>query len=124
MNLSTVVEISEIDKFRDGQNIEFFIKKKKLQVKRKYDDFFGYDVETIKQLTWAQFETFMRHKKSFEEQILSNKPIIVTTVGKATTKMMADCKFTRVVMDEATMVKENEAFLATVNAKQIVMVGD
>lgn len=45
-------------------------------------------------------------------------------MGKATTKVMADRKFKRVVMDEATMVKENEAFLASINAEQIVLVGD
>ena len=75
-------------------------------------------------LSRAQFETFMSHKKTFETQILENKPIVVTTVGKSATKSMADRKFKRVIMDEATMIKENEAFLASINAEQIVMVGD
>ena len=48
----------------------------------------------------------------------------MTTVGKATTKMMAERQFKRVIMDEATMVKENEAFLASIHAEQIVLVGD
>ena len=38
--------------------------------------------------------------------------------------MMRDQKFKHVIMDEATMVKEHEAFLATKSAKQIVMIGD
>ena len=33
-------------------------------------------------------------------------------------------KFKRVVIDEATMVKEHEAFLTTLHAEQIVLVGD
>ena len=55
---------------------------------------------------------------------MENKPIIVTTVGKATTKMMTDREFKHVVMDEATMVKENESFIASLHANQIVLVGD
>ena len=48
----------------------------------------------------------------------------MTTVGKASTKAMAERKFKRVIMDEATMIKENEAYLASINAEQIVLVGD
>ena len=33
-------------------------------------------------------------------------------------------RFKRVVMDEATMIKEHEAFLATQYAEQIVLIGD
>lgn len=91
---------------------------------QKYKDFFGYNVETIKKLNRRQFENFLQHKKTFEDQIIQSKPIIVTTVGKATTKVMQDRKFVRVIMDEATMVKENEAFLASVHASQVVLVGD
>ena len=38
--------------------------------------------------------------------------------------MMTDREFKHVVMDEATMVKENESFLASLHANQIVLVGD
>ena len=48
----------------------------------------------------------------------------MTTVGKAVTKELAERRFKRVIMDEATMIKENEAFLATIDAQQIVLVGD
>ena len=41
-------------------------------------------------LNKAQFETFIDHKRKFEAKILEQQPIIVTTVGKATTKMMAE----------------------------------
>ena len=67
MRLSTVVEIGHIDRFRDGNNLEYFIKKKQLKLKSEYRDFFGYDVETIKQLTLEQFEIFLQHKKTFED---------------------------------------------------------
>ena len=67
MRLSTVVSIGLIDKFGDGENIEYFIKKTQLQLKGDYKDFFGYDVETIKQLTLKQFEIFLQHKKTFED---------------------------------------------------------
>ena len=33
-------------------------------------------------------------------------------------------KFKKVVIDEATQVKEQEAFLATLDAEQIILVGD
>ena len=100
------------------------IRKKKLQLKQEYVEFFGFRIESIKMLNKAQFETFIDHKRKFEAKILEQQPIIVTTVGKATTKMMAERKFKRVIMDEATMVKENEAFLASIHAEQIVLVGD
>lgn len=50
--------------------------------------------------------------------------IIVTTVGKGCTRAFRDRKFKRVIMDEATMVRENEAFLSMIDAEQIVLVGD
>ena len=59
----------------------------------------------------------MTHKKVFEAQILQKRPIIVTTIGKSGTKSMAERKFKRVIMDEATMIKENEAYLASLNAE-------
>ena len=122
MRLSTVVDITlVINKFGDEQ---YMIRKKNLQLNGKYVDFFGYNVETIKKLTKQQFEMFLGHKDKFEQQILERKPIIVTTVGKATTKAMAERKFKRVIMDEATMVKDYEAFLTALNAEQIVLIGD
>ena len=48
----------------------------------------------------------------------------MTTIGKACTKQLRNRKFKRVIMDEATMVKENEAFLGALDAEQIVLVGD
>ena len=48
MQYSTVVEIGWLDTFGDGQNIDYYIKKRKKELKSKYSDFFGYDVETIK----------------------------------------------------------------------------
>ena len=44
-------------------------------------------------------------------------PIIVTTIGKAGTFALQERKFKRVIMDEATMVKETEAFLGSINAE-------
>lgn len=95
-----------------------------MRFNERYVDFFGYNIETIKMLSRAQFETFMKHKREFENQILSNRPIIVTTMGKASTKALRNKQFTRVIIDEATMVKENEAFLGAIHAEQIVLVGD
>ena len=77
-----------VDKFCDGTDIGYDIRKKELVVNSEYKDFFGYDIETIKMLSPHQFETFMRHKKTFEDQILDSKPIIITTVGKATTRAL------------------------------------
>ena len=67
---------------------------------------------------------FIKHKNDFETQILSSRPIIVTTIGKASTKALRERKFKRVIMDEATMIKEHEAFLGAIHAEQIVLVGD
>jgi len=66
----------------------------------------------------------MKHKKEFESKIFKSKPIIVTTVGKACTFMLREREFKRIVMDEATMIKENEAFLSATSAEQLVLVGD
>ena len=48
----------------------------------------------------------------------------MTTVGNAATKAIRDLNITRVVIDEATQVKEQESFFATLNAEQIILVGD
>lgn len=55
---------------------------------------------------------------------MESKPVIVTTIGKATSKALQDRKFKRVIMDEATMIKEYEVFLGASHAQQIVLVGD
>ena len=41
----------------------------------------------------------------------------MTTVGTAASKAIIERRFKRVVMDEATMIKEHEAFLATLHAE-------
>ena len=66
----------------------------------------------------------MKHRDKFEAQILESMPVIVTTIGKATSKALQDRKFKRVIMDEATMIKEYEVFLGASHAQQIVLVGD
>ena len=125
MKLSSIVDVKE-NAVNSGerQMTIYSIRKKELQLNGRYVDFFGYNIETIKMLTRTQFEIFMKHKKEFENQILSNQPIIVTTMGKASTKALRNKRFTRVIIDEATMVKENEAFLGAIHAEQIVLVGD
>ena len=59
----------------------------------------------------------MEHKNELETEIIRAKPIIVTTVGKACTRLLVEREFVRIVMDEATMIKENEAFLSAINAE-------
>ena len=66
----------------------------------------------------------MGHKDAFEKSILKSFPCIVTTIGAEATKFMNSLNFKRVIIDEATMIKEHEAFLATLKADQIVLVGD
>ena len=43
--------------------------------------------------------------------------IVVTTVEKASTKTMRDNIFKRVIIDDASMIKETESFLATVHTE-------
>lgn len=105
-------------------NLVFQIRKKAVKIKDTFVNFFGYNIEKIKQLSRESFEVFIKHRNQFEEQILNTIPIIVTTIGKASTKALRERNFKRVIMDEATMIKENEAFLGAINAHQIVLVGD
>ena len=51
-------------------------------------------------------------------------PIVITTIGKASTLTLRERKFKTVIVDEATMVRETEGFLATMTAEQIILVGD
>ena len=104
--------------------MNLYIRKKRQKIKREYTDFFGYDVESLKMISALQFETFMEHKRQFEKQILDNKKIIISTVAKATAISFQKRKFRKIVMDEATMVKENLMFLAAFNAEQIILIGD
>ena len=48
----------------------------------------------------------------------------MTTCGCAATRLIRDLDIKTVVIDEATQVKEQESFLATINAEQIILVGD
>ena len=59
----------------------------------------------------------MEHKDEFEKRVIQKFPCIVTTVGTAGSRAMAERRFKRVIMDEATMIKEHEAFLATQHAE-------
>ena len=126
LKLSSIVEVKEdIRDFGDGDpEVVYYIRKKEKKLQNKYVNFFGYNIETIKQLSIKQFETFMKHKRDFEKKIFESMPVIVTTIGKACTQQLRQREFKRIVMDEATMIKENEAFLSSTNAQQIVLVGD
>jgi len=55
----------------------------------------------------------MESKDEFEKKVIKRFPCIVTTVGVACSRQMVERRFKRVIMDEATMIKEHEAFLAT-----------
>ena len=84
----------------------------------------GFDVESIKDLSKKQFQEFLKYKSQCEREILSAYPIIVTTSGNAATKAIRDLNIKRVIIDEATQVKEQESFLATLHAEQVILVGD
>ena len=115
MKHSTVVEL------KDEGEWGFSIRPKQYQVKLQL---LGFQAKSIKQLTKQQFEEFLKHKAMFEQQILASYPIIITTSGNAATRAIRQLDIKRVVIDEATQVKEQESFLATLNAEQIVLVGD
>ena len=53
----------------DGEPI-YYIRKRDLKVKDEFSSFFGFNVETIKQLNKEQFEIFLGHKESFEKTVL------------------------------------------------------
>ena len=114
---STVVEVRINDSDAKGRAYPYDIRKKKLVVNMMYavyEEFFGYNIEGIKHLSKGRFEDFMKHKDQFEKMVISNYPCIVTTVGVAGSRsLVKGRKFKRIVMDEATMIKEHEAFLAT-----------
>ena len=66
----------------------------------------------------------MKYKNQFEQIVLESFPCIVTTIASAFTQQVTRRRFKRIVIDEATMVKEHEAFLSTLHAEQIVLIGD
>ena len=115
MKKSIVVDVDERKPF--GDESVFYIRKRDVELNPEYGQIFGFDMETIKMLTKEQFEIFLEHKSNFEKEVIKKFPCIVTTVGTASTKAMVERRFKRVVMDEATMVKEHEAFLATLYAE-------
>ena len=123
MKLSTVVEVDEKDPFKDGKKI-YYIRKRAQEMNEDVAEIFGFNIETVKKLSKEQFEIFIQKKDAFEKQVIQKFPCIVTTIGAAGTKAMTSQTFKRVVIDEATMIKEHEAFLSTLNAEQIVLVGD
>ena len=113
---STVVDISKT------------LNGKKMLVRQKVGEvklsFLGYDPKQINELSKDEFEEFLKHKEKFEEQAIQKFPIIVTTAGYAATRVIRDLKIKKVVVDEATQVKEQDMFLATLSAEQIILVGD
>ena len=122
LTASAKVEIKERDMGDDW--LIYYVRAKKLEIQDELDSLFGVNIETIKQLSKEQFEDFISHKENFEKKVLWKYKVIVTTVGTASSKVMIQRRFKRVVMDEATMIKEQEAFMATLFAEQIVLVGD
>ena len=60
----------ERDVWGDGQGWEYVIRKKQLQLKQEYVEFFGFRIDSIKMLNKEQFETFIDHKRKFEAKIL------------------------------------------------------
>ena len=122
--LKTSGKVETYERQIDRYDSFYFVRKKELEIQEVFDGLFGVNLETIKQLSKEQFENFFSHKENFEKEVLKNFRVIVTTVGTASSKAMIQRRFKRVVMDEATMIKEHEAFMATLYAEQIVLVGD
>ena len=93
------------------------VRKKKPVMRNEFKDLFGQGTQSIKNLNREDYFEFVRLKEEFEEDALRQYPCIVTTVGTAASKAIMSRHFKRVVMDEATMIKEHEAFLATLHAE-------
>ena len=75
-------------------------------------------------MTPEQFEVFYQQKRDFENSVVKDYSIIVTTCGCAAKALIRDLDIKTVIIDEATQVKEQDSFMATINAEQIILVGD
>ena len=119
LRLSTIVDVKQ-------EESKFFVRRRALETNpdSTLATFFGFDIEKIKELNKRQFEVFMQYKNKFEKIVLDSFPCIVTTIACAFTQQVVRRRFKRIVIDEATMVKEHEAFLSTLHAEQIVLIGD
>mmetsp|Transcript_25448 Transcript_25448/g.31818 ORF Transcript_25448/g.31818 Transcript_25448/m.31818 type:complete len:98 (-) Transcript_25448:52-345(-) len=95
-----------------------------LRIKQQYASLFGYGVESLKHLSKPLFKSFLDLKRSYEREVLEKIPVIITTIGKACSTQFRATKFKKVIIDEATMAKEHEAFLNIISAEQVVLVGD
>ena len=121
--MSTIVEVKTSPGFDQTENL-FYVRRKEPEMNDTMHQLFGYDIKKVRELSKENFEAFMKVKEEFEKFVIQKFACIVTTVGTAGSHTMVQRKFKRVVMDEATMIKEHEFFLATQHAEQIVLVGD
>ena len=64
MKKSIVVDVKEKE-WQDGTQL-YYIRKRNLEINPEFGQLFGYNMETIKQLTKKQFELFIEHKEEFE----------------------------------------------------------
>lgn len=63
--------------------------------------------------------------QKIQNDILNEFRIIVTTCGTASNaRLLVSRNFSRVLMDEATMIKELDLFVPTKSALQVVLIGD
>ena len=95
---STVVDVS-----KDENSGRMLVRQKKEEVKLS---FLGYNPTQINELSKEEFEEFLKHKEKFEELAIQNFPIIITTAGYAASRVIRDLKIKKVIVDEATQVKE------------------
>jgi len=55
------------------------------KINDKMGQLFGFNLETVKNLSKQEFRLFMQNKNEFEKKVLQKFPCIVTTVGVAAT---------------------------------------
>lgn len=119
---SSVVEVKE-EEYENFEGIFQFVKRRFVKTGMS---FMGFEVESIKEMTKKQFETFEKKKKEFELNLVKQPKyqVLIATVGSACSKMIRDLEIKYVLIDEATQVKEPDSYIATANAEKIVLIGD
>ncbi len=71
-----------------------------------------------------KFERFMEIKQKYEQLILSQTPVIITTCKAIQSSAFRDFRFRKVIIDEATQANEIETLITMKEAEQVVLIGD
>ncbi len=84
----------------------------------------GVDMHNPQPLNFKKLDKYLKMREVYEQRIIDEAMIVVTTCHSSQSKRLKDFVFNKVIVDEAAQAQEIEIVKTCLRAEQLVLIGD